>query len=248
MKGTFFMARATGKSRKKRWLIPVIIIAAVIAVFFIYTADYYHAGEAAEAALKSDDSVKVTESDDGWFFDGPGDETALIFYPGAKVEASAYAPLMKLIAEEGTDAFLVKVPFNLAFFGTGKAGDIIKAHDYDEWYIGGHSLGGVAAADYASSHEGGITGLVLCASYPSKDVRDLSVLSVYGSNDSVLNKEKYKDSLSLMPEDMTEIVIDGGNHAQFGDYGEQDGDAQADISAEEQRSAAAEAITNFIKQ
>ncbi len=234
------------KKKKKRWLIPVIAIAVIMAVFFIYTADYYHAGGKAAEALKSDGAVAVSEVGDAWFFDGPSEGKALIFYPGAKVEASAYAPLMRRIAEGSADAFLLKVPFNLAFFGTGMAGDIISAYDYDEWYVGGHSLGGVAASDFASSHGDEVSGLILCAVYPANDVSRTGVLSVYGSNDTVLNMEKYKESMRLLPADMTETVIEGGNHAQFGDYGEQDGDSPAGISADEQQTLAAEAVDRFI--
>ena len=234
--------------RKKKWLVPVIIVTAVIAVFFIYFGNYYHAGNTAVNALESSENVKVSVSDDTYFFDGPSDENAFIFYPGAKVEAAAYAPLMRDIAENDADVFLVKMPLNFAFFGSGRAEDIINSNDYEDWFIGGHSLGGVAAAGYASSHTDMIKGVVLCASYPSDDISSLKVLSLYGTNDSVLNREKYEESSKYLPEDMTEVVLEGGNHAQFGDYGEQDGDTPADMTAGEQQAAAAEAIGEFISK
>ena len=39
-----------------------------------------------------------------------------IFYPGVKVEANAYQPLMAELAREGVLCVLVEMPFNLAVF------------------------------------------------------------------------------------------------------------------------------------
>ena len=246
--GRFVMKTTAMNKRKKRWIIPVVIIAAAVAVFFIYFAVYYHADDTALSALESSENVKVSVSDDTYFFDGPSKENAFIFYPGAKVEAAAYAPLMRDIAEKDADVFLVNMPLNFAFFGSGRAEDIINSNDYENWFIGGHSLGGVAASGYASSHTDVIDGVVLCASYPSDDISSLKVLSLYGTNDSVLNSEKYEESRKYMPEDMTEVILEGGNHAQFGNYGEQDGDSPANITAGEQQAAVAEAIGEFISR
>lgn len=248
LEGRFVMKTTAMNKRKKRWIIPVVIISVAAAVFFIYFAVYYHAGDTAVNALENSENVKVSVSDDTYFFDGPSDENAFIFYPGAKVEAAAYAPLMRDIAENDADVFLVNMPLNFPFFGSGRAEDIINSNDYESWFIGGHSLGGVAAAGYASSHADMIEGVVLCASYPSDDISSLKVLSLYGTNDSVLNREKYEESRKYLPEDMTEVVLEGGNHAQFGDYGEQDGDTPADMTAGEQQAAAAEAIGEFISR
>ena len=78
--------------RKLKWLIPLLILLVLAGGFLIYTGNYYHADGAALAALDPDTTVAVSRTDYGWHFDGPGEDAALIFYPGAKVEASAYAP------------------------------------------------------------------------------------------------------------------------------------------------------------
>lgn len=92
-----------GKNRKKsrRWPIPVLVIALLIAAFLIYTGRYYRAGDVARSMLESDETVLVTRTDYGWLFDGPSEGDALIFYPGAKVEETAYAPLLHAVTEEG---------------------------------------------------------------------------------------------------------------------------------------------------
>lgn len=95
----------------------------------------------AYAALKSDDTVTVTQTAYGWFFDGPSETDALIFYPGGKVEETAYAPLLHALAERGMDCCLVSMPFRLAVFGVNKADQVMAQYDYAHWYIGGHSLG-----------------------------------------------------------------------------------------------------------
>ena len=102
-----------GENRKKsrRWPIPVLVIALLIAAFLIYTGRYYRAGDVARSMLESDETVLVTQTDYGWLFDGPSEGDALIFYPGAKVEETAYAPLLHALAEAGrADPFLRAFP------------------------------------------------------------------------------------------------------------------------------------------
>lgn len=213
-----------------------------------YVNDYYHS-EGVEECLAGSWQVKVTEIEQGLFFDGEGEKQALIFYPGAKVEYTAYAPLLTRIAEEGMDCFLVKMPFNLAILGQNKADGILKEYTYEEWYLGGHSLGGAMAASYASDHADKLSGLVLLAAYPTKSLADkeISVLTIYGSEDQVLNRGKLEDGRGLMPKSSVELCIEGGNHAWFGNYGEQKGDGKASISREEQQRQTVEAISDMVR-
>ncbi len=236
------------KIRKQIWIIPAAAIAILAAAFLIYAGRYYHAGTVAQSMLKSDETVSVTQTDYGWLFDGPSEEDALIFYPGAKVEASAYAPLLHDLAEKGMDACLVEMPFRFAFFGMNKADRVMKAHDYEHWYIGGHSLGGAMAAYYAAGHASQLTGVILLAAYPTKPLADnLKVILIYGSEDGVLNRERLEEGAGYMPGNHKEYVIQGGNHAQFGDYGEQKGDGTAAISAQEQQRQAVNKCLSLVQ-
>ena len=151
------------------------------------------------------------------------------------------------LANQGMDVFLLHMPCNFAFLGKNKADDIINAYEYENWYIGGHSLGGAMAASYAADHLDMLRGVVLLSAYPTDSLKEgeLSVLSIYGSEDKVLNMEKVKEGREYMPSDYTEICIDGGNHAQFGNYGIQGGDGKALIPAEEQQEQTVEAILVF---
>ena len=93
---------------KKRTKIIIAVSVAVIAVLGIasgiYASNYYHA-VGVEAYMASSGGVTVTQIDEGYWFDGPSEDKALIFYPGAKVEETAYAPMMKSLAEQGVDCF-----------------------------------------------------------------------------------------------------------------------------------------------
>lgn len=227
----------------------ILALVIIIAGFSIwYLTDYSHADASVNAYLNGTDNVSVEKIDNGLFLDGPGNESALIFYPGAKIEYTAYLPLFTELANDGVDCFIVEMPFNLAFFGLDSADSIVSNTNftYDKWYISGHSLGGVVASYYVKNHSTDYDGLILLASYPAEDLNNVSVLSIYGSNDKVFNKETYDKSKGLMDYNLTEYVINGGNHAQFASYGNQAGDGVATISSENQRKQTEKEILEFI--
>ena len=175
--------------------------------------------------------------------------TGLILYPGAKVEAEAYAPLANKIAQAGYEVIITPMPLNFAIFDYDIANEVIsKFPNIKNWAISGHSLGGVMAAKYASENSN-IEGLILYASYPQGDElkdSDIAVTSIYGSVDGVANLEKVKGAKDLLPTSTTFVEIIGGNHAQFGYYGNQSGDGIAQISPELQQNQAANKIISFI--
>ena len=229
---------------KKRYIILIIILIIMLG-FGIYVSDYSHSDSTALSYINGSSNVSITHESNGLFIDGKGNDTALIFYPGAKVEYSAYLPLMNQIASQGVDVYLVQMPFNLAFFGQNSADDIIKNSNYSHYIMSGHSLGGVAASGYASKHD--VDGLVLLAAYPSEEI-DKPTLSIYGSEDKVLNLKSYNDAKPLIKANFTEHIINGGNHAQFGNYGLQKGDGNAGINSTLQQNETTSEIINFINK
>lgn len=240
--------KKAAKNKKLLFVIAVLVLLLITGIW--YVNDFYHSDGSVDPYLKGENSVVVTEIKEGIYLDGPGEEEAMIFYPGAKVEYTAYLPLLNRLAEHGLDCFLVKMPCNLAFLGQNKAEEIMDAYDYEDWYLSGHSLGGAMAASYASGHLKALNGLVLLASYPTKSLKSDSfrVLSIYGSKDGVLNMEKVKEGAAFMPSDYQEICIEGGNHAFFGNYRKQKGDNDAEISREEQQEQTVEAILQMTKE
>ena len=238
------------KPKKKLWIVLTIVfsvLAVLIASCFLYLSIYAKADETCDVALKSDEEVKVTEEKDGYFFDGPSKENLILFYPGAKVETKAFAPLLRRIASTSADVRLFEMPFHMAFFGKNKAEEVRKENTYSHYYMAGHSLGAAMAGDYVGDHLDEYDGLIFLAGYPTKDLhhKGFSLLNIYGSDDghtSMLQKNP-----EYRPDDYTEVVIEGGNHAQFGNYGIQSGDGKATITREEQQKQTADAVASYLK-
>lgn len=226
----------------------LIMLALVIVGSAIYLNQYYPAEADVEKYMTDTNTVKIKKQDYGYFFDGPSEDMALIFYQGAKVETKAYAPVLEQLAENGVDCFLVEMPFNIAFFDMNKAEEVVSRYSYKHWYMMGHSLGGVAASNYCAKNENQIDGMIFLASYPTENLSDTSVrvLSILGSEDKVLNRERFEQAKELMPKKYQEINIQGGNHAGFGMYGKQKGDGESSISKEEQWKQTLDAIRSFI--
>lgn len=167
-------------------------------------------------------------------------KAGVIFYPGAKVENTAYSYYAKHLAEAGYDVFIPYMTLNFPLLDKGISGKIINENPViKQWYVGGHSLGGVAAAMFVKEHEHLVDGLILFASYPSGgsdlSASDIDVLSLYAERDGLTTVQNIEGSKQLLPASTRFVEIKGGNHAQFGLYGEQKGDEQATISALEQQ-------------
>ena len=236
------------KRRTKRVLLILgLALAALGLVCGVYFGTYSRATPQAAALLQGSDAVQVKAVDKGWLLDGPGTEAALVFYPGGKVEAEAYLPLLTALAEDGVDCFLVRMPLNMAFMDMDAAADIQTAYAYDRWYVGGHSLGGAMAAVYAAEHGEELSGLILLAAYATKPLdQHLAVLELHGSEDGVLNRDKLEQGRQYLPASALTEELPGGNHAQFGDYGPQKGDGTATVSREEQTRWAVDRIEGMI--
>ena len=233
--------------KKRIWIIPAAVLLVLVLAFVIYVSGYSRADASAGSSLQTDAAVTVTETDYGWLFDGPAEDTALIFYPGGKVDTVAYAPLLHRLAEEGMDVCLVDMPFHLAVFGIDRAGSVIEEYTYENWYVGGHSLGGAMAASWASENGDLLSGVILLAAYPTKPLDDnLTEVLIYGSEDQVVDKERIRDGEQYAPEALVEHVIQGGNHAQFGNYGPQKGDGTASINADAQQAETMDVILGSV--
>ncbi|MEA3321935.1 MAG: alpha/beta fold hydrolase [Bacillota bacterium] len=215
----------------------IVVGVAAAACLFLIATPYKLVNQ---ESRESTDEVTVKENS-GWISFFPteeSDEAGIIFYPGGRVEAAAYAPLGKMLAEQGVPFIIAKMPLHLAVLNPEKADKIIEKYDDREWLIAGHSLGGAMAAKYVKNNPDKITGLILMAAYPSED-DDLTtfkgdVITFEAQLDGVIDEEKLTKADSRLPSQMYTFIIQGGNHSQFGDYGLQKGDNEASISKEEQ--------------
>ena len=245
----------TPKSRTgKRLLaigIPVLAAVLLLAGALGYLCTYYPADAAAVEAFAATSTVTERTLQNGDLLFDPGDaDTGLVFYPGGKVDEAAYAPLMRAFAERGILCVLCKMPFHLAVLDMHAADDAREAvSGISHWYIGGHSLGGACASIEVSEHPGVYEGLILLGAYADRDLSHASLraLSIYGSEDGILDRDKYEQSRVKLPADCTEIVLSGGCHAGFGMYGTQKGDGTPAFSSAEQIIRTADAITEWMQ-
>ncbi len=209
----------------------------------------------AQSALRSDGRVRVVQSQ-FWAFEPlsvplpiKDAAPALIIYPGAKVDPRSYAPLARSIAEAGYLVAIVPVALSFAIFSPNRADWVVRAYpEVKQWVVAGHSLGGVAAAQYAVSHKDTIRGVVFWASYPAQDISASGIrsLSISADQDGLATPGKVETYKKNLPPNTEYVVIQGGNHAQFGWYGAQKGDRPAYISAADQTSQIAARTVQFL--
>lgn len=195
-------------------------------------------------------------------------ESCFIFYPGAMIEPLDYIDPLQSIAAQGYRVLILKSTMNMAIFNIQGAANAMKDfNDIDNWIIGGHSLGGVAAVKAILENPNDYQGLILMAAYPDEG-DDLSqwggaALSISAENDGLTTADEIEASKALLPralvvDDLTGFPasatagttifyeIAGGNHGQFGSYGEQENDGQATIDAETQHQIITDVVTRFL--
>ena len=242
--------------RRRYKIVLSVLLVLVVAVsgFIVWAETPLGPMSKALEALESDSSVTVTKG--RWLVFRPskdGAETGFIIYPGGRVDYRSYAPVARGIAAEGYLVVIVRMPFNLAVFGSGAARSVISAFpEVGAWAVSGHSLGGSMAARFVHRNPSAVDGLVLWASYPASgddlSDRDIAVATIYGTKDGLATYDKIERSLGLLPPDALIVGIEGGNHAQFGSYGPQGGDYEASITREQQQSQIIEATVQLLRE
>lgn len=218
--------------------------------FYIWTQQTY------EPSDELTNLVGEVKKEDGWVIYEPeewNEAGGVILYPGAKVEPEAYSYLGQQLSQQGYVVGVPDVSLNLAFTNINKAKEMMERYpSANKWYIGGHSLGGVAAASFAHNHLKKVDGLFFFASYPAGgddfSEKDLPILSIYAENDGLTSAEDIEESKRILPEDTVFYEINGGNHGQFGMYGPQKGDKKAEISAQDQQDLIVDALVNWINE
>jgi len=245
-----FKEWALASKYRKVGLITLVVVMVILSSFLIWVFTPRGPMDEALDALESDEEVKVKEGE-RYVFE-PRDEeatTGFIIYPGGRVDPRSYAPFARDIAREGFLVIIEPMTLNLAFFSQDAAADAIDAHpEVLHWVVGGHSLGGAMASNFASEET--VDGVVHWAAYPDDDIscEDIPALSIYGSNDGVSTVEDIEGARDKMPVNTSYVKIDGGNHAQFGWYGEQRGDGEPSITREEQQRIVVEETVKFLEK
>ena len=246
------ISKKKSRKLKRNILIGLISFISIIIIGgFIWASSSYKPQDIAKASIVSDENISVSVEENITFTPKNLEPTkGFIFYPGAKVDPMAYAPLCRKIANQGYEVVIVKMPLNFAIFSPNKAQEVIDKYDnIKTWVIGGHSLGGVMASKFASENDS-IKGVVLLASYPQGEElknTDKEVVSIWGDKDGVLNFENLEESKENLPSNSKFIELKGGNHGQFGDYGMQKGDNNSDISVQDQVNKSVQEIIKLLK-
>jgi pimeloyl-ACP methyl ester carboxylesterase len=255
------LVRSQGEPRERggfrRFLRVTVPVLGVLWVAAMWWLRPFNAVEPALAAMQSDARVTVTESTTDIVLTPTSGTTGVgvFFQPGAKVEARAYAAVLRPLAEAGHPVVIAKQPLSIGFLALGAFGSARDAHpEVSRWVVGGHSLGGTVAAIEAESSatdpRGVAVGLLLYASYPATDMSDTlgsSVLSVSASLDGLATPADIDASKANLPPNAQFVVIDGAVHAFFGDYGPQPGDGTPTISHEDARRQIVDATTAYLE-
>ncbi|UKA49909.1 alpha/beta hydrolase [Arthrobacter sp. FW305-123] len=229
------------------WAGRVAVLALVAALAWLNPFAYQASGAGLSAGISLSESPTALTMKPA----GAAATRGLVFIPGARVEARAYADILRPAAEAGVLVVILKTPLNLSLLDGNQArGAMVEHPGIATWAVGGHSLGGVSASSFALENQD-VDGLLLYASYPLdslRDRRDLQVLSVFGSEDGLSTPAKIEASRELLPLNTTFVEVRGGNHAFFGDYGAQPGDGEPSVSRDDARKQIGEATAAFLEQ
>ena len=246
--------------RWTRWLwrslaVVGVVLAVAVAGFVIWGLTPLGPAPEATAAMRSDGAVTFSDAPDGLTFKPTGAEptTGVILYPGGHVDYRSYSTLARDLASAGYLVVVPPMPLSLAVLAPNRADKVIAAHpEVSTWVLAGHSLGGAMACAYVDSHPDAIDALALLAAYPagSNDLRadELGVVSLVGTQDTVVNRDNLDAGRALLPATTTYTTIDGGNHAQFGSYGDQPGDSAATITPLRQRAETVAAVKTLLER
>jgi hypothetical protein len=224
------------KKKTKRFTFFMIALVTIFLLpFSSYLFSYTPTATAKDAYQSS-----IKKSQYYYFESNAQQDTGIIYYPGGLVSPLGYASFAKALnVATGMATFVTMPLFNLAITSIQSANQIIEENpEITNWIIGGHSLGGSAAAFYTIDHLTIIKGLYFLGSYTTANADfstlPLKVLSITASEDRVLNEATYLAAQIYLPLHTQYETILGGNHSQYGDYGLQRGDGEATISTETQ--------------
>ena len=172
--------------------------------------------------------------------------TGIVFFPGALVDPRAYLALLRPLAEQGHLVVVVKPPLTVALLAS--ATPALDSHpEVTSWAVGGHSLGGVAAATEVGDPR--IDAVFFWASYPARDLSGAAVAaaSISGERDGLSTPADIDASRAMLPPSTVFTQVPGAVHAFFGDYGAQAGDGVPTTDRATAQRRIVEATATFVE-
>ncbi len=243
--GGWALKRGTTARDRRYWLTGLGVVGMALLTVLSWWLRPFVADDVALDALESPNGYTVESNLTSWtLMPDSSNGVGLIFQPGARVDARAYASILSDLARTGHPVVIVKQPLGIGFLALGSPASIAKEHPDIDWAVGGHSLGGVAASAAIGDD---FDSLLLWASFPASDIdANTEGMSISGSEDNFTTPGDIDETRSRLPEDAEFVVIEGAIHSHFGDYGLQPGDGEAGISREEAQNQIVSASLSFL--
>lgn len=231
--------------RISKWILTIIFLAIIVVgvVFLFYINDYYPASDSAVQI-----SQEMLEDEDGDLYFRGESTRGFIIYPGNRVDIRAYAELARSLNFSGDEVVIARAPYRLVFLDDNLADRIIaKNKEIEEWYIVGIDQGGYAASRYLATSPQKVEGVIFLGSEPRANLEkmDIRSLTIVGDRDELVDRMKI-ESNDYYPRDSSVVLLTGGNHSYFGDYGLLNGDMPALISPGEQQRQTAREILDWV--
>ena len=247
------------KKKKKKTSRVYILLAVILAVILaavvlkIYLDNSYHPANQIEDL--DTQGLNIELSDNMLVVRNPSQgntktKTGIIFYQDLRVDGECYLPLMVTLAKMGYDCFLPVSFGNQSYLNVEGAESVIRKYEsIDQWVIAAHGDACPVAASYVKGHPDKVQGLVYLGGSSDKDISSLpvSLLSLAGTNDTVIDQETFEKNMANDPEDAEYQIIEGANNSGFADTVLRKNDSQADISFQEQIETTADRINSFIQ-
>lgn len=222
----------------------------LVTIFFIWNWNTFQSHNLPENTFSNSDIVNVIETDDQISFNSTSESVLeIIFFQGGLTDPRAYAPLCRKLAENGFTCHLIKMDWRLPQYDYQKVSKLFELNE-GNFIIGGHSQGGKMAAQFVYENPTVFKGLFLMGTSHPRDIdltnQNIPCIKLYAENDGLASVEEVMENKNKLPKQAKLILINGGNHSQFGYLGQLLMDSSPDISLEEQQKVSLDNLLTFI--
>ncbi|MBK7864526.1 MAG: hypothetical protein IPJ65_39185 [Archangiaceae bacterium] len=233
--------------RKASWALLSLVAVTLLALVGWYQIDGQPRPEAARFTARA--GIAFHEADDGSLSFTPSTPNGhgLLIMPGALIKPLSYARTAAFFADRGYTVFLPAAPMRLSILGVDGAAARLAGFAVKDWFVIGHSMGGLAGLELVRRHAPVVRAVALWAAAMPRDFSDLEVpvLFLWGDRDGLLPREKLDEARSKLPSTTRYTTFPGGNHRDFALYTHQFFDAAGTLGWEQQTARANEETEAF---